>query len=310
MRNAENLLSQIQDPQRPELADLAKNPLLLNLLANYHRSDPGVELPRQRAELYQDICTLQLRKRPDARSIVLLLSPGDRQGVLQSIALTMMQRTLRLIPEADLLQLVAQALQAQEHQVKSEDFLTQIIDVSELMVRQGLEGCEFSHLSFQEFLAAAQIKALNQEALLYPYLKDANTDGEGRSWWRQTILLYAAQTNPTRIIQEAIRQGATDLAYACWQETQRTLDPKIEAELQALKPAIQTSRYAKLETLLKEQQWKDADYETYRLMITTVGKEEGQWFDRTDLENFPCEDLRALDQLWVNYSNGTSLVTS
>ena len=39
-------------------------------------------------------------------------------------------------------------------------------------------------------------------------------------------------------------------------------------------------------------------------MITTVGKEDGQWFDRADLENFPCEDLRTLDQLWVKYSSG------
>lgn len=70
-RNAENLLHQINDPNRPELAALARNPLLLNLLATYHRSNPGVELPRQRAELYQDICTLQLRKRPDVRDIQL-----------------------------------------------------------------------------------------------------------------------------------------------------------------------------------------------------------------------------------------------
>ena len=65
-----------------------------------------------------------------------------------------------------------------------------------------------------------------------------------------------------------------------------------------------SSRYTQLEDLLKTQQWREADQETYRLMITTVGKEDGQWFDRADLENFPCEDLRTLDQLWVKYSNG------
>ena len=64
------------------------------------------------------------------------------------------------------------------------------------------------------------------------------------------------------------------------------------------------SRYTQLEDLLKNQQWREADKETYRLMITTVGKEDWQWFDRADLENFPCEDLRTLDQLWVKYSNG------
>jgi hypothetical protein len=303
-RNAENLLSQINDHKRPELADLAKNPLLLNLLATYHRSNPGVELPRQRAELYQDICTLQLRKRPDARSIALPLSPDERQAVLQAVALTMMQRDLKLIPEAELVQAITTILQAQDHPVAPDTFLKQMIDVSELIVRQGLEGCEFAHLSFQEFLAAAQIKALKQEALLYPHLANANTQGDDRAWWRQTILLYAAQTNPTRLIQEALRQGANDLAYACWQETNRTLDPQIAAELEALKPTLQAFRYAKLEELLKAGQWRDADKETYRLMITAVGKEDGQWFDKEDLLNFPCDDLKAIDGLWVKYSQG------
>ncbi|MGF1569222.1 MAG: GUN4 domain-containing protein [Nodosilinea sp.] len=303
-RNADNLLSQIRDPDRPELSDLAKNPLLLNLLATYHRSNPGVELPRQRAELYQDICTLQLRKRPDARSIALPLSANDRQAVLQAVALTMMQRNLKLIPEADLKQEIAAILQAQDHQVDPTVFLKQIIDVSELIVRQGLEGCEFAHLSFQEFLAATQIKALNQEDLLYPHLADANTQGDNRAWWRQTILLYAAQAKPTRLIQEALRQNATDLAYACYKETQHTLNADIAAELEALRPTLKASRYAKLEELLKAQQWREADEETYRLMITTVGKEEGQWFDEEDLLNFPCDDLKTIDGLWVKYSDG------
>ncbi|MCX5963238.1 MAG: GUN4 domain-containing protein [Cyanobacteria bacterium] len=62
--------------------------------------------------------------------------------------------------------------------------------------------------------------------------------------------------------------------------------------------------YTKLRDLLKAGEWEAADQETYRLMITTVGKNEGQEFDREDLENFPCEDLRALDNLWVTASNG------
>jgi hypothetical protein len=61
-------------------------------------------------------------------------------------------------------------------------------------------------------------------------------------------------------------------------------------------------KYDKLLNYLASASWREADEETYQLMITTVGKEVGQWFDRADLENFPCADLRTLDQLWVNYS--------
>jgi hypothetical protein len=88
----------------------------------------------------------------------------------------------------------------------------------------------------------------------------------------------------------------------------------VENELDTLRqeiaePEIQRSksvdaRYADLERYLKNGEWKAADEETYRLMITEVGKEEGQWFNREDLLNFPCEPLRTIDGLWVKHSGG------
>ena len=304
LQNAENLLNQIRDQNRPELSDLAQNPLLLNLLARAHRSDPSIQLPRQRADLYQDIVTLQLKRRPNARDIQLLLSPDDRQIVLQILALEMMKKNRKLIPEDQLHHLVQKILDFKQHQVSAKDFLKQIIDISELIVRQGLEGCEFSHLSFQEFLAAAQIKALRQEHKLYPYLKDANIPNKDKTWWRGTILLYASQVNPIGLIQEALKQDAPDIAFDCWQETRYAIDSTIETQLKALEPTLRSRRYSKLKSLLEAGEWRKADRETYRLMITTVGKGEGQGFSRQDLEEFPCEDLLTIDRLWVEASKG------
>lgn len=62
--------------------------------------------------------------------------------------------------------------------------------------------------------------------------------------------------------------------------------------------------YVQLEQFLKARDWKAADAETYQLMITAVGKEKGQWFEEEELLNFPCEELQAIDGLWVKYSNG------
>ncbi|MEM8504861.1 MAG: GUN4 domain-containing protein [Cyanobacteria bacterium P01_D01_bin.1] len=64
------------------------------------------------------------------------------------------------------------------------------------------------------------------------------------------------------------------------------------------------ARYADLERYLKNKEWEAADEETYRLMIAEVGKEEGQWFKREDLLNFPCEPLRVINGLWVTHSGG------
>ena len=65
-----------------------------------------------------------------------------------------------------------------------------------------------------------------------------------------------------------------------------------------------SANYTKLRDLLKAQKWKEADQETYRLMITIVGREEGDYFRTGDLLNFPCKDLKTIDGLWVQASQG------
>ncbi|MFM2060515.1 MAG: hypothetical protein RLZZ507_185 [Cyanobacteriota bacterium] len=62
--------------------------------------------------------------------------------------------------------------------------------------------------------------------------------------------------------------------------------------------------YTTLRDLLAAQKWQEADTETYEVMIKAVGKKSGDWFTSDELLNFPCKDLRTIDQLWVKYSNG------
>jgi hypothetical protein len=62
--------------------------------------------------------------------------------------------------------------------------------------------------------------------------------------------------------------------------------------------------YSKLRDLLAAQNWEEADKETYEVMIKAVGKKSGEWVTSDELLNFPCQDIRTIDQLWVKYSNG------
>ncbi|XZO01114.1 MAG: GUN4 domain-containing protein [Microcoleus sp.] len=62
--------------------------------------------------------------------------------------------------------------------------------------------------------------------------------------------------------------------------------------------------YTNLRNLLAAKKWKEADEETGRVMLKVAGREEERWLDTEDIDNFPCEDLRTIDQLWVKYSNG------
>ncbi|MEG4347160.1 serine/threonine-protein kinase [Microcoleus sp. A003_D6] len=61
--------------------------------------------------------------------------------------------------------------------------------------------------------------------------------------------------------------------------------------------------YINLRNLLAAGKWQEADGETTRVMLKVAGRDEERWLDVESI-NFPCEDLRTIDQLWVKYSNG------
>lgn len=294
-----NLLQQLQE--REELGVLAKNPLLLNMIVNLHRSYQGQPLPQRRAELYQDICELQLKDRPRARGIDMPLPLAESQQLLQGVALDMIQQVKEArIGAEDLTNLIDKHLSRLDTQdpVTSADFIEKIRDVSELIVKRE-EEYEFAHLSFQEFLAAKQIKETKQEQLLLDNWQDP--------WWRGTILLYAALVNPSNLIRSLIalnQEEATTLALRCLEETPRKIDPKIEAELTSLQSNVQNLLYQALENYLKQGQWREADEETLKVMLKLTNREEQGYLDVDSLKTFPRDALRTIDRLWVDYSKG------
>jgi hypothetical protein len=62
--------------------------------------------------------------------------------------------------------------------------------------------------------------------------------------------------------------------------------------------------YTHLRDLLKTGQWQEADKETAYRMLEAVGRKSNDWIRTEELKNFPCEDLRTIDGLWVKYSQG------
>ena len=63
-------------------------------------------------------------------------------------------------------------------------------------------------------------------------------------------------------------------------------------------------RYRKLEELLAAGDWKGADQETYEVMLAVANRKEQGWLTEDSINEFPCEDLRAINGLWVRYSQG------
>lgn len=298
-RKTQDLLQQLTN--RPELEDLAKSPLMLAIIVNLHASYDGVSFPDRRVDLYRAIIRLQLGDRPLAKKIDLLLPLENSQRVLQQLALFMMQETLSRIDELSLLAQLQKGLDYLNSTVKSAEFLKQMEEVSELLVKVDHEY-EFAHPQLQSYLSACEIIDTNQENLLLANWQETE--------WKDMILMYASLANATQFITQLLefeQQASRDLAYECFKcvkAANRRIEPALKQAINALASTVQNSLYQQLETYLRNSQWYEADMETDRLILQIVGKEADQWLSVEDIQNFPCEDFRIIDRIWVNYSKG------
>ncbi|KAB8331758.1 protein kinase [Scytonema tolypothrichoides VB-61278] len=105
-------------------------------------------------------------------------------------------------------------------------------------------------------------------------------------------------------VNQVILQGMALEAKDRPQTMQEWVKLLLESTPQPTPSGKQGSDYSNLENLLIDKKWREADEETARVMLKVAGTEEQGWLDVKDINNFPCTDLRTIDQLWVKYSGG------
>ncbi|MGF1939002.1 MAG: GUN4 domain-containing protein [Nostoc sp. ChiQUE02] len=62
--------------------------------------------------------------------------------------------------------------------------------------------------------------------------------------------------------------------------------------------------YTKLQNLLTQYKWQEADIETAKLMLQVMGKNDWNEVNKEDILNFSCQAFHKIDQLWQQYSHG------
>ncbi|MEA5556410.1 serine/threonine-protein kinase [Nodularia spumigena] len=82
------------------------------------------------------------------------------------------------------------------------------------------------------------------------------------------------------------------------------LKPPIPSTLPVKLVSTMGVDYQPLYKFLEQGNWKDANEETAKVMLKAVRKKEGDRFRVEDVDQFPCEDLRIIDSLWVKHSKG------
>jgi formylglycine-generating enzyme required for sulfatase activity len=191
-RQTEALLKAIDDNER--VRELAVNPLLLTVIALVQRY--RAQLPERRTELYEEAIEVLLGKWDEAKGLETRavmagreMDAGDRRGMLEPVALWMMEQRAREIEAEELRRQLGEPFYKMcgnwRQASKAVDaFLRLINERSGLLAERGQGIYAFSHLTFQEHLAARAVA--DQKDYV-----DYTLERLGDSWWREVILLEA-----------------------------------------------------------------------------------------------------------------------
>ncbi len=205
---ANKLISAIEGNAR--VRELAVNPLLLTVIALVQRY--RAQLPDRRVELYEEAIEVLLVQWDAVKGLPatevlqgLELDAGDRRSLLEPVALWLMEQHAREIELDDLRKQLAQPFQGMLKDWRLTEkavngFIALINERSGLLTERGQGIYAFSHLTFQEHLAARAI-ADRADNVAYTLAR------LGDSWWREVVLLEAGylSTQGKRRATELIR---------------------------------------------------------------------------------------------------------
>ncbi len=120
----------------------------------------------------------------------------------------------------------------------------------------------------------------------------------------QKVESFTKQQTNLQAAQEKVAEQEAIIAQLQEQIEQLKSDPKTTAKDKVKLKSEKGVDYTKLRDLLAAREWKKADWETAQVMFKVANRESEGWLRKSDIDNFPCEDLRIINQLWLHYSNG------
>ena len=216
-KDAKDLLDRLSN--KSSLHELTVNPLLLTMITMVHRYRGA--LPGSRVELYAEICEVLLGRWRQTKGVQDYLQAGQKLHVLRPLAAHMMKSKERDILTRDVIAVITPLLEMVDVRGTSPiDFLKELQANSGLILERESGRWSFAHLTFQEYLTAANWLEKKEENIDWVSLVND-------SWWNETLRLFAAQGNATALIDACLTANSTaslTLAAECLEEA-RALDP-------------------------------------------------------------------------------------
>ena len=272
-RNAADLIKIITLPDSDSIRELARNPLLLTIVALVHRID--AVLPDQRVVLYQK-CTETLlntwykAKRQDDDPVKGRIERRNRLRV-EAIAYWMHRRSLKgkgrsVAPREELISFLTDFISSNETirptdelaEDQAEVFVDFIRNSAGLLIEAGDGLYSFIHLTFQEYLCATHLAAFGERDGTLSIWKELRGDLQNPRW-REVVRLLVASLRSTqaqayfveKLLNENVEKKRVDTCLLLLGLLRDGIEP---AEIKT-REIIEKS----IETLLKVDSVKGAD---------------------------------------------------
>ncbi|MCC8432100.1 NACHT domain-containing protein [Reyranella aquatilis] len=208
-RNADDLVKVITNPDNDAIRSLARNPLLLTIVALVHRID--AVLPDQRVVLYQK-CTETLlntwhkAKQKDEEIAKGRIERRNRHRI-EAIAYWMHRRSIAersraVAPYSDLVTFLTQHITDNEQpssepaEDQAEAFLEFIKTGAGLLIEAGDTLYSFIHMTFQEYLSATHLISFGEMDGTDSIWKELGGDLDNPRW-REVVRLLVASLRST-----------------------------------------------------------------------------------------------------------------
>ena len=226
-KSVEQLIRTLRD--RPKIMALARNPLLLTIIA-YLYSDTAFVLPHSRAEFYTKSTNILLELRDQAKNLPNHYNAVKKRRILQHLALY--SQIIATEQTEDRRSIKVEAVREQVKKIlptldlKSEDtdkILNEIVERSGLLLKlDGGERYQFTHLTLQEYFTAAGLSDQPQR-LLESWQQSPDN-------WREVVKLWCGLTSDSSQLIKQIFETAPLTGFECLADAQE-VKPQIAQKI-------------------------------------------------------------------------------
>ena len=226
-KSVEQLIQNLR--AKPKIMALARNPLLLTIIAYLYTDTPFV-LPHSRAEFYTKATDVLLELRDQERNIPNQYSGVNKRRVLQHLALyaqnstNRQQQDRRSLLDSEVWEQVKQVLPSLNLEPKeANSIVDEIVKRSGLLLRiDGGQRYYFPHLTLQEYFVAAALT--DKQAELIQKWQNAPSD------WLEIVKLWCGLANNSTDLITAVYQQDALTAFECLADAQE-VKPEVAQEI-------------------------------------------------------------------------------